>query len=338
MHKKNWKYFLGILLLILLGIYLINKKQQSTLSPSLTDFAFKDTGDISLIFMADMQGNTIELHRKEKGNWLVNNKFPADMDKIELLLETLTKMEVKHPVSLNAEENVIKSMAGHSIKVEIYKKKKKRPARVFYVGGPTPDYKGTYMMLEHKNKKPFVIHKPGFQGYLSEGYFFTEINDWRSKIIFAFNPLQIERIRVHYSDQPEHSYTLERIGEEKYRVLDHDQQKIGEEQIDHLKIKKYLYSFQKIGFIAVDEALSAQKDSILLRDALVTIQVLDMNKKEKELKLFPRKADIRTRVETREGYDKERMIGYTADRQEDIVILQSLVLERILWKKQDFLK
>jgi hypothetical protein len=43
---------------------------------------------------------------------------------------------------------------------------------------------------------PYVVHIPGWEGYLTDGYFFVEENEWRTKIVFDFKPINIKEIDV----------------------------------------------------------------------------------------------------------------------------------------------
>ena len=61
--------------------------------------------------------------------------------------------------------SVIKTLASEGVKVELYTQNKKL-YKTFYIGGETADFLGTYMIMEGA-KKAYVIHIPGFNGFLT---------------------------------------------------------------------------------------------------------------------------------------------------------------------------
>ena len=210
-YLKSLLYIVILVVLIVITTIVLRSNHKSTLTGDSTQFAIKDTQNVTKIFMADMLGKKVLLER-EKDGWIVNGKYEANQDRIDLLLETIATIEVKNPVPLSGENNVIKDMASSSIKVEIYMNKRK-PFKVYYVGKPTPDFLGTYMVLEARHKVPYVVHKPGLNGYLSEGYFFTEEAEWRTKKIFSYDPADILQIQIQYYKEPDSSFIFKISGD-----------------------------------------------------------------------------------------------------------------------------
>ena len=78
---------------------------------------------------------------------------------------------------------VVKEMASHNKKVEIYDKNGKL-MKAYFVGGPSLDALGTYMLME-KAKTPYVTAIPGFQGVLDTRYT-TDEQVIRSLTIYFF--------------------------------------------------------------------------------------------------------------------------------------------------------
>jgi hypothetical protein len=333
MKKRKNIINLGLFFILFLAtIYILwqNKKGTSELSPDA--FAIQDTASLSKIFITDLQGESVTL-TKNNDTWFINGEYPVNKTRIELLLDVVRRMEIKHPTPANARENVIKDMASNAIKVEFYGKKKK-PLKIIYVGGPTQDNLGTYMALESENKEPYVIHLPGFNGYLSEGYFFTDISEWRSKIVFNYQAENIEEIRLDYDGQGDSSYFIRVLSPNTFEVRDLKSNELIAH--DPQKVKAYLQGFSKLYFMAIDtDTKGYKRDSILNSKPAITIQV-KTKQSEKSLELYYRPTDIRTRVELFPGADKEYFLGLLSDRKDDLLILQRLILDQIMWKTEDF--
>ena len=110
---------LTLLVLIGLALYVSNSDSSSTISGELSNFAVEDTSSITKIFLADKNNQAITLDKTQNG-WMVNGTFQAREDIMQVLLETIKKIKVRSPVSRSSFENIVKSIASNSVKVEIY--------------------------------------------------------------------------------------------------------------------------------------------------------------------------------------------------------------------------
>lgn len=170
---KN-KFLIGVFVLVaVIALYAIFTKKSSTIVGDLRDFAVSDTASINKLFLVDREGNKSLLTRVSPGKWMVNNKYNARQESINNLLNTIKSLEVKSPVGKNLYNNVMKLMASKSVKIEIYQKGE--PVKTYYVGHPTMDNLGTFMYIE-KSTVPYIMHIPGFNGFLSTRYL-TKEND-----------------------------------------------------------------------------------------------------------------------------------------------------------------
>ena len=73
--------------------------------------------------ITDKQGKILVL-KKEKSGWFVNDTIPARKDIVQVLLETLKRIEVKSPVNKPMRENVMKQLSTGAIKVQVYQTEK----------------------------------------------------------------------------------------------------------------------------------------------------------------------------------------------------------------------
>jgi len=335
MKRKNVINLIILLILIIASFLIIRENKSSTLKLEKDAFSVKDTAQISKIFIADMQGNKITLSRKEN-QWLINNTYPANNVRIDNMLEVLFKIEVKNPVPKSMMESVIKNMSTESVKVEIYTKKKK-PLKVIYVGGPTQDYTATFMALDKKGKIPFIVHIPGWYGYLSEGYFYTNIDEWRSKELFHYNPTNIKQITIKYKDMPDSSFTLKVSPDYSFELVNSGTNSIIKD-ISDIKAKAFINAFSELYFVNIAYNMNKnKKDSLMHSKPLIIIKVTTTGNHSRSLSLYYKTSDIRTKVELKEGIDGEYFYGILSNRKEEVLIVQRLNIDRILWKIEDFL-
>jgi hypothetical protein len=103
----------------------------------------------------------------------------------------------------------MKKMAASAVKVEVYQGE--RPAKIFYVGHETQDQYGTFMYIEGSSV-PFVVHIPGFDGYLTTR-FSPAAADWIPHVVFAYDVNEIARIYSDNRAEPGSSFEIRRAGD-----------------------------------------------------------------------------------------------------------------------------
>ncbi len=236
-------------LLLLAGISVtvyFNKNRKSTIDKEASDFKIVDTAVVDKIFLADKENHSATVERTPQG-WMVAGKYPVRPDVIIELLSTLKNVDVKSPVSKASKENVIRQMSTQSTKVEVYSKGKK--IKQFYVGAPTKDYTGTYMLLSDPDSgenyaDPFVTYIPGFEGYLTTR-FITTVNEWRSTLVINFTPPDMKSLNFEYHETPDSSFTIDLADANTFTLKDSKHQPLN---YDMLKMKQYLAYFQNVHY------------------------------------------------------------------------------------------
>lgn len=170
------------------------------------EFALDNPGTIDQIFLSRKGGIPITLTKK-KSDWFLNDSIRVSDQKLNMLLyETAPKLSVKGPVPKTARNHVIRRMAALGTKVEFWKNK--TIIKTYYVGGTTPDQLGTYMWIEGA-KDPYIVHIPGFNGYLNSRYI-LDPNEWLSKELFQWTAAEIHSVSLEYPAHPEWSFMFTR--------------------------------------------------------------------------------------------------------------------------------
>ena len=283
MGKYRFHIFLLILLTIVAVILYVTHSKKSTLKDEMRDFAVKDTGSITKIFLADKSNRQILLERQD-GYWLVNKKYKARRDYIKLLLKTIHRVDVKAPVPKGARDHIIKQMAAKNTKVEIYQGDEK--VKTYYVGGPDKDHKGTFMYIENSSV-PFVTHIPGFTGYLTTRYS-TNIWDWRSRLIFKYQFDEIASIKVQQPEHPGKSFKITCYGDNTYTLTSLKDNK-PVENFDTVEVKKYISLFRIVPFESfVTKLTDREKDSITSRPPTYIFTIEDFTGSKNTFKTYPR--------------------------------------------------
>lgn len=215
----------------------------------LRDFAIKDTSSIIKFRISDTENNTIEITRNNSDKiWRIGGtNFEATKASVDLIMGTFYRTRVKQDVPNSAFNTVINRLSVRYKKVEIFNENES-PIKTWYIGSPTQDHLGTYMLLQEGNNKssvPYITYKPGMYGSL-DVRFFTGIENWRSTEVFSYeNSNKIYSIKVKFNTKPIESFSIKRI---KNKVQLYN----GKEEIvktfDTIQVKHYLTHFNNINY------------------------------------------------------------------------------------------
>ena len=279
MLKKYW--YIIIISIIILAIILIKFKS----SPSMTEnnkFQIEDTSLITKIFLADRNGKTITLKKKQE-KWVVNDQFFVREDAINTILLTANKIRIKKPVSKASFNNVIKYIATTGIVVEF--SNNNEIIRSYTIGSNTADHLGNYMLLKD-SETPFVVHIPSFNGFLSPRYGIQgnslDITNWRSTTIFNISFESIKHIKYTDFLNPENSYFLKT---KPFKLMNFKNNVI---QINKNKVLKLINSFENLNCEtfkkekSVIDSLPQIEELIVNSDTLRTYKILDKKRKNQK--------------------------------------------------------
>jgi membrane-bound inhibitor of C-type lysozyme len=335
--KKSTIIILTVLIALAgLSIYIYKSKgKTSTIDKEASNFKYKDTAAIDKIFLANKDGKQILVERKKEG-WIVDNKYHARPDVIELLLYTIKSVEVKSPVSKSARNSVIKIMASKSTKIEIYSKGEK--VKQYYVGHPTQDNTGTYMILTNLEtgenyEEPFITHIPGFDGFLSTRYL-TDAVDWRDRLIFNYRPPQIKQIKLELHADPDSSFVIDLFSMQRFGL----KTKKGSIPFEEDKMKQYIAYFQNVNCEIVLDKKDRLVDS-LSKSAIpfATLTITDRNNGNSTCEFFHKQAIAEKNKEygIDYKYDPDRLfVRYNNGK--DYGVAQFYVFGKILQTYQYF--
>lgn len=319
------------------GVFLTTTN--SSLDRRETGFAIADTSTVTKIFIADKQNQTVTLTKKE-GYWDLNGKYRAHEDNVRMLLKTMQSLYVWEPVSNASRNTVIKLLAAGGTKVEIYQMTHRirlggvklfpveKRVRTYYVGTHTQDNLGTYMLMEGA-ENPYIVHMPGFRGFVSSRFHAREI-DWREHVIFTKRLPQIKSLEIEIPREPEESYRIENINDRDFTVI---ALQTGEtiNNINQEKVLDLLTSFEKISFEAFITHFSTREvDSIMAQEPYMRIVLTGKKGDQVALKTYRRPAlDGQTEFIGEEiPYDIDRMYA-VIEGQDDLLLIQYFVFDKI---------
>ncbi|MFC5271712.1 DUF4340 domain-containing protein [Adhaeribacter terreus] len=311
MKSKNTLLLVVLLVLVGAAAYFFTNKgsEKSTLNSKETAFTVTDTASVDKIFIAAKTGASNTLTRQKNGRWLLNDKYEARQDKINSLLATMHRMEVKRPADKASRNLAIRDFATLGKKVEVYQHGEL--SKVFYVGQTTDDNLGTYFIMEG-SENPYVLHIPGFNGFINTRFDIAEAN-WRSVPVFRSNAQSIQELNIEYVGDPKATLNIKQ-NNDQYAIA-------GLKETDQENVKAYLDNYAFInGQYFLPNPQNRVSDSLAISKPAAIITLTDSNpEKSRTIKLYPKTEDY--------------LIALN-EKKKEVMSVQTYVFNRLLIRKE----
>jgi hypothetical protein len=320
-------------------IYAVNLVTMQSNSSIENYFSVIDTASIERIFMVDKENQQLDLQRKN-GRWVMNGKETPIQENVQILLKTLLKIEVKRPVAKAAYDNELKRMAAKSVKVEVYQRVYRidlfglrlfphvKRTKVFYVGGATQDFQGTFMKPEDEDDI-YITYIPGFKGYLSER-FTARRADWLSHKIFNYTIMDMAKVRVEFPRDIQESYEIVNQGNRTFKLIKLPQ-KVEVTAFDTVRVLEELAAFSNINYeLLLDSWTDERIDSLKKILPVRMVSVTDKLGKKHRLTMYYRpNIDERMDIDGKLfDHDMDRMYAFIDDEHYPVSV-QYFVIDNI---------
>jgi hypothetical protein len=176
---------------------------------------------------------------------------------------------------------MLKLLASSSKRVEIFTGGDE-PAKIWYVGIPTPDHTGTLMLLEipgiGRSEEPYIVHMEGFTGFLSTRFFTNEM-EWRYTGIFEYPHLEVSKVRMINHMIPADSWEVRFSGGNNLELWSCNAAGAHEKKalrFDTTAVKEQLLLFKKVHVESFNTQLNElQTDSLRNAQPAYTLEVTD---------------------------------------------------------------
>lgn len=353
MNKRTRQTIIYLILLALLVLLAVVGKRNSWRNGNtFPDFSVRDTANITKLFLSDRDGNKITLERVSPSEWRLNKKHKANLVVVESLLKTLRNIEVKAMVPRSAHNNVISDLAAKNTRIAIYQSAPRiklgrfklfyrvKMTKSYFIGGPTQDHLGTYMMPEGSDKA-FITFVPGQNAFLSLRYS-TRESDWRDHTIVALTIQQIKSIDVDIPARPDESYKIIKTGERDFEMFNGDSQPVLI-PLDTMRVLEFLASFRNIKYEAlINDMDPVQKDSIINSAPLQTFTITAIDGEKYTIKTYRRKSPYKYDEVTQKDliWDRDRLYALI-NNDNDLTISQFYTFDDILkpftWFRADYI-
>lgn len=335
-NKSTLLLVIAVSVLAIIAYYVMKEDEGSGGRKAMSDFAIEQPEKIDKIIITETNKNKAELELIE-GEWRVNGKFKARPTNVELLLNTFKTIAVQSSVSKKLKKTTVANMAARHKKVEVFVEGEL--LKTYYVGSPTKDHYGTYMLLEKegvKSSEPYVVHIPGFNGFL-ESRFYTNVDDWKYSGVFVYDPLEIATVKVEHTASEKSSFIINQFNK-KVSLSNTDETTIDD--FNAALVENYLLLFEKVHYNRVAELSQVQVDSVLKMKPTYQVSVTDIKGNTTQVNFVLKKSDNPTvnavTGEVKE-YDDNHLFGYL-EGEKEVYLFQYFALGNMLTNKAYFLQ
>ena len=338
MKKNKLALILTIILIAIAALLIWNNRYLTTIRGTDAEFMVWDTASITKIYLADRMDHESLLERQGNG-WTINKEYKANTETVNQLLYTIYRVRVRMPVSKASHDNIIAQMASRSTKVEVYQNVPRinlfnkiklfyheKRTKVFYVGDATKDSSGTFMLKEGADQA-YIVHIPGFRGYISTRYA-ANPDEWRDHTIFNQSLADIQSVTIEFSREPQESFRVENTGKHQYQLT-----RLADNTnvpFDTLKVINLLSAFSDLRYEALMTHGMKQHrfDSIVGSPYLHHITLVNKDGDVEELKTFNKKIESVFDIPEEEYMDdNDRMYGFFKN---DLVLVQFFIFDKVL--------
>jgi len=282
----------------------------------------ENADDIHRVFIADRKGGKADIVRKGR-DWIYNGKYTANPYVMANVLDAITRVRLKNRPTAAAVPNMVKTLSSNSKKVEIYGKNNVL-LKSYYVGGVTPDERGTFMIMEGSNN-PYVMHIPMNEVSLKHR-FFTEELKRRDKTVFRLEPSDIAKVSLEYPKRKNKSFVLEKFNRKWEIKPFYQTTRVIDKPVSKDLVESYLKEFKRIGAESIETKTQDVMKTLSQKEFCIVKLVL-IDGSEQQVNFFPI-----LKFEG-ENNDKPKPVErYRAVNEKgDIFLTQHLVFKDIFW-------
>jgi len=222
--------------------------------------------DLTSVDEVTLESNANKITLKyDGGKWMVDDRYAADRQLIELLFATVQQVEPKRAVAKVLRDSLQQALEKTGVKVSLIAAGK--TVKSFYAGGNSQKTQAYLQLVP--GGEPYLVTIPGYRVYAS-GIFELDKNGWRDKRIFNFNWRNFKDLKAFHAADPRQDFTVE-FGGQYFGVKDLT-------TVDTLKLNNYLDAVSLIQAqqFGITGNRSKQYDSLLTTAPLVRLEVRDV--------------------------------------------------------------
>lgn len=320
------RWIIGTFLVIVVAAltwWLVQDKREGKIREELV-LNIDDTSRIYTIDILHRNGEKFRLSR-EGTTWNIDGE-PARIHAVNNLLTTIHDQRVSALIPSAALDNVVRDLGSNGVRFDV-KDKSGESILTFYVGGVTPDERGTFMIREG-SEWPVIVNIPGFEGSLRPRYIMSRL-DWSSRQLLR--PVHsLQSLTLDYPKRQEQSLVMEKTDNGYYMSPLYHPEPVRM-LVHPFLVDAYL---EQINNLFAEAVLDDSKRSVLeVSTPFCRLTITDEQGQVQTLEFYPTVwIDYQS-----EGARPERVERYYTDYNDETIFLtQHLLMQKIFTGYEHF--
>lgn len=320
-----------ILIGALLGIQLLNKKTDPRIAAinASRDFKVPDADNISRIFIAHRNGQTVDLTKKE-GIWYIDDSVRVDPSVMTGIFDVAKNLELKYEPNEAMQKTALKTIAENGIMIEYFDSKGKK-LKSYMMGSSTDGGHGNYAIIEGQ-EKPMVVKLRNAPSNLRLHFWKDRRNSWFDPTYISYRPDEISKITVDYTMRPDESFVLTKEGTGYELKPLNPTVKARTTDISPKIFESYLVNFERIGAESILGADHELRDSVAQTTPWCRVSIVNNSNKVQHLSFYPLMTDVEQEAIIQKRLHFSDISRYYVDEEGgNFYVSQMGVFEKILW-------
>ncbi len=277
---KKGLYILVFAVLVIVALLVYLSDHSSTFARSFKGFELEEKEEVTSITLKNAE-HEIDLQKQSESNWILNQQYKARIERVEQLLSLAGLVEIVSPAAEQDQENLRQVIQEKGTYIRFAEGKRELLSYYIYQKGNK-----TYAMVD-PHGVIYILRIIDFKGNVNDS-FNANPNLWRNRVVFDYEPQQINRVEVEYKNKVSASFIIKNNHDGSFQLLSYP----GKEEVvnyDPTRIARYLSYFRVLKFEKVVEEIALEEQQNLLNGKPdVRIVVTDAEGNTRELAVYPR--------------------------------------------------
>lgn len=209
--EKHWIFFL---ILVFAGLVLVVNTTRNRRKNAETNFAVNTVNSVTRIIINDGE-SSVNLEANSSGGWLLNAKFQVSDDAINTFFRVASRLQNAGPVSLSVNDSLIDAVQRYGKHIKFFSKRKEILSYWIF---DTDALNLTTVGYTGRGGTVYKLELPNYDGSIAS---LIKVNEsyWGDSRVPAPSLSQIVAVEIDVPHEPEETYRIDVVGNEKYRVL-----------------------------------------------------------------------------------------------------------------------
>jgi len=198
-----------LLLLLLGGVYFwLNKSDNDrldSLSPEDRAFMVESQDDIEVLTIKNPGYPLMHMARQKNGQWILNQKYIADMYVVKNMIGVLENMEIKYIPSKSMIPRIMGELDKIGIEIKAYDANGQLLSD--FIMGSNDNKELSTFCVQRGSQQPYAMYVTVAEGGL-RNYFNQPQRDLRDKTVIDFDAGRIEKFSIEYFKDRKNSFEI----------------------------------------------------------------------------------------------------------------------------------